>query len=149
MICWVTVHSVMRYSPDYTCALSRYGVKGPVYMKNREGQVVAAGQDSSCEWQSGHVRRYSDHITTTSGCGTSTFRLFDHITVSQNRFIILGLDNILILLSVDFKWKHIVTKFSCLKFTVCVSHQNTLCVLHRPRAWLCLCTLQTKQGPTL
>ncbi|XP_044058525.1 DIS3-like exonuclease 1 [Siniperca chuatsi] len=58
-----------------------YGVKGPVYMKNREGQVVAAGQDGSCEWQSGSVRRYADRITTTSGCGTSTFRLFDHITV--------------------------------------------------------------------
>ncbi|XP_026175727.1 DIS3-like exonuclease 1 isoform X1 [Mastacembelus armatus] len=58
-----------------------YGVKGPVYMKSREGQVVAAGQDGSCEWQSGSVRRYTDHISTTSGCGTSTFRLFDHITV--------------------------------------------------------------------
>lgn len=61
--------------------VAQYGVKGPVYMKNREGQVVAAGEDGSCEWQSGSVRRYSDHITTTSGCGTSTFRLFDHITV--------------------------------------------------------------------
>nr|XP_020441270.1 DIS3-like exonuclease 1 [Monopterus albus] len=58
-----------------------YGVKGPVYMKNREGQVVATGQDGSCEWQSGSVRRYPDHISTTSSCGTSTFRLFDHITV--------------------------------------------------------------------
>nr|XP_019966186.1 PREDICTED: DIS3-like exonuclease 1 [Paralichthys olivaceus] len=61
--------------------VSEYGVKGPVYMKNREGQVVAAGPDGSCEWQSGSVRRFSDHITTTSSCGTSTFRLFDHITV--------------------------------------------------------------------
>ncbi|XP_034471257.1 DIS3-like exonuclease 1 isoform X1 [Hippoglossus hippoglossus] len=61
--------------------VSEYGVKGPVYMKNREGQVVAAGPDGSCEWQSGSVRRFSDHITTTSSCGTSTFRLFDHVTV--------------------------------------------------------------------
>ncbi|XP_040898622.1 DIS3-like exonuclease 1 isoform X2 [Toxotes jaculatrix] len=58
-----------------------YGVKGPVYMKNRDGEVVSAGQDGSCQWQSGSVRRYPDHITTTSSCGTSTFRLFDHITV--------------------------------------------------------------------
>ncbi|XP_038550861.1 DIS3-like exonuclease 1, partial [Micropterus salmoides] len=58
-----------------------YGAKGPVYMKDREGQVVAAGRDGSCEWQSGSVRRYPDHITTTSSCGTSTFRVFDHITV--------------------------------------------------------------------
>ncbi|XP_051235542.1 DIS3-like exonuclease 1 [Dicentrarchus labrax] len=58
-----------------------YGVKGPVYVKDREGLVVAVGQDGSCEWQSGSVRQYPDHITTTSACGTATFRLFDHITV--------------------------------------------------------------------
>ncbi|KAK9542198.1 hypothetical protein VZT92_000081 [Zoarces viviparus] len=58
-----------------------YGVKGPVYMRSREGEVVAVGQDGCCEWQSGSVRRHSDHISTTSSCGTSTFRLFDHITV--------------------------------------------------------------------
>ncbi|KAI3377082.1 hypothetical protein L3Q82_000059 [Scortum barcoo] len=58
-----------------------YGVKGPVYLKNREGQVVSAGLDGSCEWQSGSVRRHSDHITTTSGSNSSTFKMFDHITV--------------------------------------------------------------------
>ncbi|XP_039996945.1 DIS3-like exonuclease 1 isoform X2 [Xiphias gladius] len=58
-----------------------YGARAPVYMKNREGQVVSAGQDGSCEWQSGSVRRYPDRVTTTSSRGTSTFRLFDHITV--------------------------------------------------------------------
>ncbi|XP_026234124.1 DIS3-like exonuclease 1 isoform X1 [Anabas testudineus] len=58
-----------------------YGVNGPVYMKNRENQVVAVGQDGRCEWQSGSVRRHTDHITTTSALGTSSFRLFDHITV--------------------------------------------------------------------
>ncbi|CAB1422139.1 unnamed protein product [Pleuronectes platessa] len=64
--------------------VSEYGVKGPVYLKNREGQVVAAAPDGSCEWQSGSVRRFSDHISTTSGCGTSTFRLFDHVTSSHS-----------------------------------------------------------------
>ncbi|KAM9861308.1 DIS3-like exonuclease 1 [Aulostomus maculatus] len=59
----------------------QYGVKGPVYMKNREGQVVTVGPDGSCEWQSGSVRRFADHITTTSSVGTSTFSLFGHITV--------------------------------------------------------------------
>uniref|UniRef100_M4AH06 DIS3-like exonuclease 1 n=1 Tax=Xiphophorus maculatus TaxID=8083 RepID=M4AH06_XIPMA len=58
-----------------------YGVKGPVYMRNKEGLVVTAGPDGTCEWQSGSVHRHSDHITTTSGCGSATFRLFDHITV--------------------------------------------------------------------
>ncbi|XP_041843619.1 DIS3-like exonuclease 1 isoform X2 [Melanotaenia boesemani] len=61
--------------------VSEYGVKGPVYVKNKEGQVVSVEPDGSCEWQSGSVRRYPDHITTTSSYGTSTFRLFDHITV--------------------------------------------------------------------
>ncbi|KAM9318542.1 DIS3-like exonuclease 1 [Pholidichthys leucotaenia] len=58
-----------------------YGVKGPVYLQNKEGQVVAAGQDGNCEWQSGTVRKQQDHISTASCCGTTTFRLFDHITV--------------------------------------------------------------------
>lgn len=61
--------------------IPEYGVKGPVYLKNREGQVVAAGEDGSCEWQSGSLRQHSDRISTTSSCGTSTFRLCDHITV--------------------------------------------------------------------
>ncbi|XP_077418863.1 DIS3-like exonuclease 1 isoform X2 [Vanacampus margaritifer] len=58
-----------------------YGIKGPVYLKNREGQVLSAGQDGVCDWQSGSVRRYSDHITTTSPIGNTTFTLFNHITV--------------------------------------------------------------------
>ncbi|KAM9765078.1 DIS3-like exonuclease 1 [Menidia menidia] len=59
-----------------------YGVKGAVYLRNREGQVVAAAAaDGRCEWQSGTVRRYADHITTTSSCGCCTFSLFDHVTV--------------------------------------------------------------------
>ncbi|XP_057699749.1 DIS3-like exonuclease 1 isoform X2 [Corythoichthys intestinalis] len=58
-----------------------YGIKGPVYLKNREGLVLSAEQDRRCEWQSGSVRRYSDHIMTTSTIGTTTFKLFNHITV--------------------------------------------------------------------
>ncbi|XP_061743440.1 DIS3-like exonuclease 1 [Nerophis ophidion] len=59
----------------------QYGVKGPVYLKNREGKVVSAGQDGRCEWQSGSVRRYPNHIATTSAAGTTTLTLFQHITV--------------------------------------------------------------------
>lgn len=43
--------------------------------------MVSAGQDGSCQWQSGSIRKHPDYVTTTSSCGTSTFRLFDHITV--------------------------------------------------------------------
>ncbi|KAF3686767.1 DIS3-like exonuclease 1 [Channa argus] len=70
----VRTNGVLVFVPEY-------GIRGPVYMKNREGQVVAAGQDGSCKWQSGSVRRYTDRITTTSTAGTTSFRLFDHITV--------------------------------------------------------------------
>ncbi|XP_068605162.1 DIS3-like exonuclease 1 [Brachionichthys hirsutus] len=58
-----------------------YGVKGPVYLKNRDEQVVGAGQDGSCEWLSGSIQPHADHVVTTSSCGSSTFRLFHHITV--------------------------------------------------------------------
>ncbi|XP_028257661.1 DIS3-like exonuclease 1 [Parambassis ranga] len=61
--------------------IPQYGVKGPVYMRNKDGQVVAPGPDGRCEWQSGSVRRFSDRITTTSSSGSATFRLFGHITV--------------------------------------------------------------------
>ncbi|XP_061571365.1 DIS3-like exonuclease 1 [Cololabis saira] len=58
-----------------------YGVKGPVYLRNREGQVVSAGPDGGCEWLSGSVRRHPDQISTCSNGGSCTFRLLDHVTV--------------------------------------------------------------------
>uniref|UniRef100_A0A668A3G0 DIS3-like exonuclease 1 n=1 Tax=Myripristis murdjan TaxID=586833 RepID=A0A668A3G0_9TELE len=61
--------------------IPQYGLKGAVYLRNREGQVVTVGQDGSCEWQSGSVQRYPERISTTCSRGTSTFSLFDHITV--------------------------------------------------------------------
>ncbi|XP_034535039.1 DIS3-like exonuclease 1 [Notolabrus celidotus] len=67
-------NGVLAFVPEY-------GVKAPVYLKNREGQVISAASDGSCDWQSGTVRRSQDHISTTSVCGTSTFTLFDHVTV--------------------------------------------------------------------
>ncbi|XP_056147130.1 DIS3-like exonuclease 1 [Lampris incognitus] len=59
----------------------QYCLKGAMNLKNREGQVLTVKPDGSCEWQSGSVQRYLDHISTTSSSGTSTFKLFDHITV--------------------------------------------------------------------
>ncbi|XP_053720299.1 DIS3-like exonuclease 1 [Synchiropus splendidus] len=61
--------------------IPRFGVKAPVYLKNKEGLVVTTGEDQSCEWQAGTLRRYADHIRTESASGSATFRLFDHITV--------------------------------------------------------------------
>uniref|UniRef100_A0AAZ3S0M7 DIS3-like exonuclease 1 n=1 Tax=Oncorhynchus tshawytscha TaxID=74940 RepID=A0AAZ3S0M7_ONCTS len=61
--------------------IPQYGLKGAVYLKNREGQVVSERQDGGCDWQTGSLQRYLDHITTTTAVGTSTFNLFQHITV--------------------------------------------------------------------
>ncbi|XP_033842613.1 DIS3-like exonuclease 1 isoform X1 [Periophthalmus magnuspinnatus] len=59
----------------------QYGVKGPVYLRSREGEVLTFGADGHCEWSSGTVKKHSDHITTSSLSGSTTFRLFQHITV--------------------------------------------------------------------
>lgn len=64
------------------CSSHRYGVKGPVYLRNREGQVVSVGPDGACQWKSGSIQKHSDHIISSSGDNSTTFRLFDHITVS-------------------------------------------------------------------
>uniref|UniRef100_A0A8C9VND5 DIS3-like exonuclease 1 n=1 Tax=Scleropages formosus TaxID=113540 RepID=A0A8C9VND5_SCLFO len=61
--------------------IPRYGMKGPVYLKNRENQVVSLRNDGSCEWQAGMLQRYPDRICTITSNGIHAFSLFDHITV--------------------------------------------------------------------
>ncbi|KAG9260850.1 DIS3-like exonuclease 1 isoform X1 [Astyanax mexicanus] len=61
--------------------IPRYGLKGAVYLKNREGQVVSVRDDGSCEWQVGTLQRYPDRISTSTSRGTHTLHLFDHVTV--------------------------------------------------------------------
>ncbi|MFT7816577.1 DIS3-like exonuclease 1-like [Arapaima gigas] len=61
--------------------IPRYGVKGAVYLKNRENQVVSVRSDGSCEWQGGMLQRHPDRICTVTPSGTHTFSLFQHITV--------------------------------------------------------------------
>ncbi|KAM6245727.1 DIS3-like exonuclease 1 isoform 3-T3 [Spheniscus humboldti] len=60
----------------------RYGIKGAVYMKNKEGLVISCQGDRSCEWKPGSLHRFQDKITSTTTTGESvTLSLFDHITV--------------------------------------------------------------------
>ncbi|KAF4091014.1 hypothetical protein AMELA_G00032240 [Ameiurus melas] len=59
----------------------RYGLKGAVYLKNRESQVVSVGDDGGCVWQVGTLQRYPDRISSCTSTGTNTFHLFDHVTV--------------------------------------------------------------------
>ncbi|KAJ7994576.1 hypothetical protein DPEC_G00250900, partial [Dallia pectoralis] len=61
--------------------IPQFGLKGALYLRNKEGQVVSVSQDGRCVWQAGSLQRSLDHISTTTASGTSTFRLFQHITV--------------------------------------------------------------------
>ncbi|XP_026992960.2 DIS3-like exonuclease 1 isoform X1 [Tachysurus fulvidraco] len=61
--------------------LPRYGLRGAVYLKNRENQVVSVGEDGVCVWQVGTLQRYSDRISSCTSTGTNTFYLFNHVTV--------------------------------------------------------------------
>lgn len=45
--------------------------------------MVSVGPDGACQWKSGSIQKHSDHIISSSGSSATTFRLFDHITVSH------------------------------------------------------------------
>ncbi|KAI7814071.1 DIS3-like exonuclease 1 [Triplophysa rosa] len=59
----------------------QYGLKGAVYLKDRDGQVVSISGDGKCEWHAGTLQRYPDKISTRTSTGIHTFYLFDHVTV--------------------------------------------------------------------
>uniref|UniRef100_A0A673L1V2 DIS3-like exonuclease 1 n=1 Tax=Sinocyclocheilus rhinocerous TaxID=307959 RepID=A0A673L1V2_9TELE len=61
--------------------IPQYGVKGAVYLKDREGQVVSVDGDGRCEWKAGTLQRYPDRISSCTSTGTHTFYLFSHVTV--------------------------------------------------------------------
>ncbi|XP_062922310.1 DIS3-like exonuclease 1 isoform X2 [Mobula hypostoma] len=65
----------------------KYGIKAPAYLKKKEGHVIAAQPDGSCEWKPGSLRRLRDKIISTTADGRSiTFSLFEHITVRISEF---------------------------------------------------------------
>lgn len=55
--------------------------------------MVSVGQDGACEWKSGSIQKHSDHIISSSGGSSATFRLFDHITVSHTNSVTTGIIN--------------------------------------------------------
>ncbi|XP_021369057.1 DIS3-like exonuclease 1 isoform X3 [Mizuhopecten yessoensis] len=59
----------------------RYGIKGPVYLKNKEGQVVYVQSDGQLEWSGGSIIKTDHTISVQSMFGTQSYRLLDHITV--------------------------------------------------------------------
>ncbi|XP_053318305.1 DIS3-like exonuclease 1 isoform X2 [Spea bombifrons] len=61
--------------------IPRYGIKGAAYLKNTEGLVLSCSEDG-CHWTSGSIHRQPDRIIVTEQAGKSTsFCLFDHVTV--------------------------------------------------------------------
>ncbi len=63
--------------------MNRYGIKGAVYLKSRDDQVLFVTSNNHTEWTSGNVVISDYTITVNSLLGMQTYRLFDHITVSE------------------------------------------------------------------
>ncbi|XP_064607624.1 DIS3-like exonuclease 1 isoform X2 [Liolophura sinensis] len=61
--------------------IPRYGIKGPVYLRSKEGQVVYISETEQPEWTSGTVQRSWTSVTVDSVLGSHTYNLFDHVTV--------------------------------------------------------------------
>uniref|UniRef100_T1IWQ4 DIS3-like exonuclease 1 n=1 Tax=Strigamia maritima TaxID=126957 RepID=T1IWQ4_STRMM len=60
--------------------ISRYGIKGPVYLKNRENQVAFV-VNKSVEWIPGCLENETSSITIKTNLEPQKYKLFDHITV--------------------------------------------------------------------
>ena len=58
-------------------------MKGPVYMRDREKQVLYVTDDGMRHWTSGSLTTTETDITVHSTLGSQTYHLFDHITVSK------------------------------------------------------------------
>ncbi|KAL9987682.1 hypothetical protein ACROYT_G002028 [Oculina patagonica] len=60
----------------------RYGLKGPVYLKDKTGQVVTTHvKEDSVIFGPGSLSRHEYHATVRNSAGSFDFRLFDHIQV--------------------------------------------------------------------
>lgn len=66
--------------------IPRYGMKGPVYLKDKSGQVVYLTRDGTIERTGGNLVREEDRIAVNCSFGSQTYRLFDHVVVSGFRF---------------------------------------------------------------
>lgn len=64
-------------------SLCRYGIRAPVYLKNKDGQVLYVQNSGQSEWTSGSITKSEGSISVNSLIGSMTFTLLDHITVSR------------------------------------------------------------------
>ena len=61
----------------------RYGIRGAVYLRSRDGQVLYVPHDGIAEWVGGTLTQGDDYVTVNSAYGTQKYKLFDHITVNK------------------------------------------------------------------
>ncbi|XP_035667414.1 DIS3-like exonuclease 1 [Branchiostoma floridae] len=59
----------------------KYGVKGPLYLKDKDGLVVCVEKDGTVSHTSGTLTRKQFEVVVQSTKGSATFRLFQHLTV--------------------------------------------------------------------
>jgi len=59
----------------------RYGIKGPVYLRSKTGEVAHICEDGAVEWTAGQVIKQASHVIVDSVLGQQKYDLLDHITV--------------------------------------------------------------------
>ncbi|XP_045156829.2 DIS3-like exonuclease 1 [Mercenaria mercenaria] len=59
----------------------RYGIKGPVYLKSKDGQVLYVTATDEAEWTSGDVTKHDTYCVVDSTLGQQKYCLLQHITV--------------------------------------------------------------------
>lgn len=59
----------------------RYGIKGSVYVRSKDGQVIYVQPGFEPEWTGGTIQRTDHSIIVNNMFGTQTYTLLDHITV--------------------------------------------------------------------
>lgn len=64
--------------------LLRYGIKGPVYLRSKDGQVIHVQPGVEPEWTGGTIQRTDHSIIVNNMYDSQTYTLLDHITVSQS-----------------------------------------------------------------
>lgn len=63
--------------------LYRYGIRAPVYLRNKDGQVLYVQESGQSEWTGGSITKSEGSVSVNSLVGSMTFTLLDHITVSR------------------------------------------------------------------
>ncbi|VDH97529.1 DIS3-like exonuclease 1 [Mytilus galloprovincialis] len=61
--------------------IPRYGIKGPVYLRSKDGQVIHVQPGVEPEWTGGTIQRTDHSIIVNNMYDSQTYTLLDHITV--------------------------------------------------------------------